>query len=362
MAKRRKVEAPSAEKLEEIEQEFRRETLGKPNPTMAPISQVAADSARAQPVVPAEARVQHAHDAADAQRFRHASEEGRVIEALPLASIQPDVIVRDRTVMDPDEMAELKSSILANGVRLPIEVFARREGRYAYALISGFRRLQAVKELYAETQEARFEHVPALIRQPDTLGDSFAAMVEENEVRASLSHFERGRIAVLATQRNAFASTEQAVAKLFQSASKAKRSKIRSFALIFEELGDLLSHAEGLKERDGLRLAAVLKVGGSEPIRAALEASEVRSAEGEWTVLAPVVEQAEQQAKPAKTGRPKEPKPEVITDVALEDGLKIRAEKQGVGYVIHLQGRALAPDLIKKAIDQLQRTLAQSGS
>lgn len=51
-------------------------------------------------------------------------------------------------------------------------------------------------------------------------------MVEENEVRANLSHYERGRIAVLAAEQGHFTHVEEAVARLSGAASKAKRSKI----------------------------------------------------------------------------------------------------------------------------------------
>ncbi len=357
MAKRRKITAPSAEDLSRIEEEFRRETLHKPNAGIAPISQVAAESAQAQPVADNEARVQMAHDTADAKRFRAAAEQGRVIEALPIDSIQPDVLVRDRTVIDPEEMAELKSSIADHGLRLPIEVFTRREGRRAYALLSGFRRLRAIKELHAETGEDRFKTIPALVRDPEALGGGFAAMVEENEIRASLSHFERGRIAVIAAQRGAFASTEEAVAQLFKAASKAKRSKIRSFSVIFEELGDLLTHAEGLKERDGLRLATALRAGGVAKLRRALEEGQAATPEAEWALLAPVVAGLEKSVRPAKGGRPKKPAQETVSETALPGGVTLRSERDGAGYLIRLQGKGVTPALLERAMAHLQDAL-----
>lgn len=357
MAKRRKIATPSAEDLSRIEEEFRRETLSKPNPGMAPISQVAAESALAQPVVDAQARVQIAHDTADAKLFRAAAEQGRVIEALPIDSIQPDVLVRDRTVIDPEEMAELKASIADHGLRLPIEVFTRREGGRAYALLSGFRRLQAIKELYAETSEDRFKTIPALVRDPEALGGGFAAMVEENEIRASLSHFERGRIAVIAAQRGAFASTEEAVAQLFKAASKAKRSKIRSFSVIFEELGDLLSHAEVLKEREGLRLASALRAGGAAKLRQALEEAKAESPEAEWAALDAVVTGIEKGAETPKTGRPKKPSRHVMSEAKLPNGVTLRAETDGAGYVIRLKGKPVDADMLEKAMGHLQQAL-----
>ena len=121
-----------------------------------------------------------------------------MIEAVPVDAIQADALVRDRTRIDGEEMAELKASIQAHGLRLPIEVFTRREGRTAYALLSGYRRLRAYQDLYAETGKEAYKTIPALVRDPEALGGGFTAMVEENEIRANLSHYERGRIAVIA--------------------------------------------------------------------------------------------------------------------------------------------------------------------
>ncbi len=147
MAQRRKIAAPGAEHLLRANEEFRRETRPAPNPGMAPTGQLAAETARAQAVTDREARVRLAHDMADAKAYRQAAEAGRVIAALTLGTIQPDVLMRDRTVIDPEEMAELKASILEHGLRLPIEVFERREGARPFALLSGYRRLRAVREL-----------------------------------------------------------------------------------------------------------------------------------------------------------------------------------------------------------------------
>ncbi|WP_311199555.1 hypothetical protein [Phaeobacter inhibens] len=50
---------------------------------------------------------------------------------------------------------------------------------------------------------------------------------------------------------------------LFGAASKAKRSKVRSFAAVHEGLGDLLRYPNALSEKAGLKLAAALRSGGA---------------------------------------------------------------------------------------------------
>lgn len=361
MAKRRKIEAPSAEQLNQIEEEFRRETSLKPNPSMAPIAQVSADTARRQSILDKEARVREATTGADAEMYRAATAEGRYIHALNAAHIKPDAIVRDRMVIDAAEMEELKASIRENGVRLPVEVFKLKETQYTYGLLSGFRRLRAVKELYDETGDDTFKTIPCLIRDPDKMGGSFAAMVEENEIRSALSHFERGRIAVLAAQRGAFADTEAAVADLFKSASKAKRSKIRSFSLIFEELGDLLNHAEGMTEKNGLALAAALRAGAAEALREALAEAHAASADAEWAALAPVVARTGKPADPAKGGRPKAAKREVLTKLRLPGDVTLQAESDARGFAIRLEGKGADRAMLDRALAQVEAALRGKG-
>jgi len=252
MAKRRKLQAPSADDLTALEEEFRRETAPKAS-LAAPIAQVASDTAQAADMRSAEERAEIARNRTDAERLREAEGGGRLILEIPIDEIDDATLIRDRMSLDPEEMEELKRSIAAHGLRLPIEVFERGgsgEGR-RYGLLSGYRRLRAVAELRDLWESEKYLTIRAILRDPEEMGGTFVAMVEENEVRANLSHFERGRIAVLASQEGAFVNPEAAVDALFATASKAKRSKIRSFALIFEELGDMLSFPEALREKIG---------------------------------------------------------------------------------------------------------------
>ena len=53
-------------------------------------------------------------------------------------------------------------------------------------------------------------------------------MVEENEIRADLSFFERARIVRRAVEGGVFGSEKQALQSLFSAASYAKRSKIKT--------------------------------------------------------------------------------------------------------------------------------------
>src|SRR5690348_15186101 len=103
-----------------------------------------------------------------------------MVVALPTGAIAPDHLVRDRLLPAEDaDAVALRESIRLHGQRTPIEV-TPVAGALPYGLISGWRRLEALKALHAETGEARFATVQALVRRPETAADAYVAMVEEN--------------------------------------------------------------------------------------------------------------------------------------------------------------------------------------
>lgn len=336
MAKRRKLEAPSSAELSEMQAEVAGRRPDRP----APIAQVAADASAFAPV-------SDPKDIADAAELRAAKGQGRLITALPIEAVNDMAMVRDRVVLDAGELEELKRSIAASGVRLPIEVFAldAPDGAYTHGLISGYRRLLAVRALYEQTEAEVFATIPALVVEKGDGAGAMARMVEENEVRAALTPFERGRIAVLAANQGLFANTQAAVDGLFPVASKAKRSKIRSFATVFEELGDLLVFGDQMQERQGLRLATALRETPEGALRNALEeAPEPASFTDEWAVLEPILERSERanadRPKP-KGGRPKSKPPIGWSGdtLHLASGFALTLQSDGSDQIIRIHGR-----------------------
>lgn len=353
MAKRRKLEAPSAADLNALDEEFRSETRKRPNPATAPISQIAAEAAQASRVDDAQTRL----DRLDAERLRSAQEHGLLITEIPTEVIRSDQMIRDRTVLNADELTELQTSIWSNGLRLPIEVYQDGEG---YALLSGYRRLLAVKNL-AELNPGQYTNIKALIRPVRDTAGAFAAMVEENEIRANLSYYERGRIAAIAAQQGAFGSTEEAVNVLFNTASKSKRSKVRSFAEVFEMMGDMMEFPEHLTERRGLRLAGALRQGGQQQLREALTAGQGGSPEVEWLALEPTITAIEEGPQLiAKRGRPKMQPPagwQGDDTVHLSSGVTLRKEQDSNGFLIRLSGKGINSEIVDSAMQELQRLL-----
>ena len=73
-----------------------------------------------------------------------------MIHHLALSAIDPNALPRDRSILDPDALAELQSSICITGLRQPIEVWRLSTPRdnpdgppFEFGLISGLRRLTA---------------------------------------------------------------------------------------------------------------------------------------------------------------------------------------------------------------------------
>jgi ParB-like chromosome segregation protein Spo0J len=221
-------------------------------PSAVPIARVAADAAR---------------DAAFeemAEVLRRARIEGRLIQDLPLDAIETEHLVRDRIAAaapgpaaadrDAAGLDPLVESLRARGQQTPIEVVALAGGRYG--LISGWRRVQALRRLRDETGDGqRFGRVLAILRQPRDAAEAYVAMVEENEIRLGLSHYERARIVARAVEAGVFPDAQTALRRLFASGSRARRSKIGSFLGVVAALDGALRFPAALGERLGLRLA-----------------------------------------------------------------------------------------------------------
>lgn len=367
MAKRRRLQTPSTDDMTRIEQEFRSETSDRLMPPrgIAPIAQMAADSAALSQAEGGDVREERARLQADSAQLARAQQDGLLMVELPLDQIDEGAMIRDRMVMSEDAIQELRLSISSHGLRLPIEVFELETPASdgpRYGLLSGYRRLLAVRGLQDLTCAEKYNTIRALIRPRESSAGAFVSMIEENEVREELSHFERGRVAVIAAQQGAFANTEEAVDKLFATGSKAKRSKIRSFALIFEELGDMLDFPEGLTERRGLQLSAALRRGGEESLRKALAQYAPQDADGEWSVIEPVLTTIEQGPRDtSRGGRPKATPTRVgwIDGQTLRtsSGITIRRARDSRGHILRFEGDAMTADLMDSLLAEIQSLL-----
>jgi ParB family chromosome partitioning protein len=109
------------------------------------------------------------------------------IHLIPLTEIDDAALPRDRTGLDPEPLRELRDSIVASGLRMPVELFplAHPHGDVRYGIVSGFRRITAFRELHATWGLKDYAAIPAFLREPPDRAAVIAAMVEENAVRAT---------------------------------------------------------------------------------------------------------------------------------------------------------------------------------
>lgn len=297
----------------------------------APIARVAAEAASA-------AALEEM-----AESLRRARDEGRMVLELPLDAIAPDHLTRDRLPAEDEEAASLRESLRAHGQRTPIEV-TPLAGALPYGLISGWRRLAALKALHAETGEARFATVRALLRQPESAAQAYVAMVEENEIRVGLSQYERARVAALATRRGVFESEKQALLALFGTASRAKRSRIRAFLEIFHALDGALRFPAHLPERLGLKLVERLRAGEGALIAQAMAREAPPTPEAELAALTALL-------APPKPGREPQAAEQILPGVTLQERLRGRT------LTFRLAGKGVTPELateIRAALARLR--------
>ncbi|MCR8550905.1 ParB N-terminal domain-containing protein [Salipiger sp. P9] len=281
-----------------------------------------------------------------AERWDAARKEGRLVLELPLAQIELQHLQRDRLAEDPEEAEALRESLRRRGQQTPIEVVAL-PGRAAYGLLSGWRRCRALKALHEETGEEKFATVLALLRRPEDAPAAYLAMIEENEIRAGLSHYERARIVVLAADRGVFGSDKAALAALFASVPRARRSKIGSFIGIVRALGRALRFPEALSERAGLDLAQHLRdrPGLAQEIAQALAEAAPEDAAAERAVIMECLSRADRRAAEEQTlSRPVETKtpPETLAETP-----HLRLRRDGARLIIDGPGADadLAADL-----------------
>lgn len=233
-----------------------------------------------------------------------ARSRGLMIEELPLEAVDGRYLVRDRLERDDDEMTALIESLRSRGQQTPIEVATLAEARSSatYGLISGWRRLTALRRLYEETSDPKFSYVQARVVRPESACDAYLSMVEENEIRVNLSHYERARIVVRALAEGVFETRKQALQGLFGNVPRSRRSKIGSFIPLVETLDELLRHPTAISERLGLALARKMETSPSftQDLRQRLQVASrgVLDTEAEISILLAALKDSEATAVP----------------------------------------------------------------
>jgi ParB family chromosome partitioning protein len=278
------------------------------------------------------------------------------VHRIPLTEIDGAALTRDRSGLDEAALTELRLSIAASGLRIPIELFELSEPRppHRYGLLSGLRRLHAFQALQELTGQERYTAIPAFLRAPGSMAEALAAMVEENEIRAELSPWERGRIAWIAHRQEIFGTIEEAVAKLYPAADRMKRARLRSVAYLVEELDGFLTNPEGLNQHRLLRLEAAFRAGFGDVIRTALAESTLEDPQTQWQLLLPILTEAENPSPNAPKPRPGRPR----RVYRPRKTLTIRREQTRDGYTLHFTGNLATSGMIDDIFDEIERQFA----
>lgn len=181
---------------------------------------------------------------------------GLIADLIPLDRISTSKLIRDRSKMRADpELAELKASILDVGLSNPIRVEA--DGNGGIELIQGFRRLSAYRALLAETDDAKWDRIPAVVlAEGENAPALYRQMVDENLVRKDLSFAEMAMMAdaYAADPSTGCHSPDEAVDILFRSAGSQKRSYIRSFVELMVYIDKYLRFPHAISRNLGLTL------------------------------------------------------------------------------------------------------------
>ena len=282
MAKRKRLEVPVSPVLET-------KSMGPLPRARMPLADVAGDTA-------GRAALEEV-----AREMTAAEEEGRVVKKIPLDKIAVHHLSRDRMVLDEAEMAALTASIAERGQQTPIEVLRLSGG--VFGLISGLRRFEALRSLGAT-------ELLALVKKPAGSREAYRAMVEENEIRAGVSFYERANIAVIAVVQGVYPDTRAAVKGLFAHAPRAKRSKINKFVTLRETLGATLSFPTAIPEHLGVALGQAIEADRS--VASRISAALVKAAPADAAAERLVLEKA------MKTPREQPLREEIAPGIALE--------------------------------------------
>lgn len=268
---------------------------------------------------------------------------------LALTAIDPHALLRDRTALDPDALAQLQRSIADEGLRTPVEVWrlstprAHENGTHTYGLISGLRRLTACAALGHET-------IPAFLRSPATLASALAAMVSENENRAQVSPWEKGTLILTAVEEGHFPTPDAAIAALYPSATRQTRTRLRAFLEVANALDGTLATPERLSIERMERLATALRLGGEDLLTAALMELKPKGLTAQWQGIAPLI--TDLITTPPDLTSPK-PRPRRM--LQLKQGLTIRREVIRGGYLLKFTGpEARDGGIIDDVLDKVE--------
>ena len=275
---------------------------------------------------------------------------------IPIAAIDANALLRDRTRDDEPALLELRLSIARSGLRMPIEVFplAAPYPPFTHGLISGFRRLAAFRGLHELTEQDKYATIPAFLRTTARGEELYLQMVEENAIRVEISPWERAMVAVKAARAEVYAGIDAAVDALYANLGRIRRTRIRAVAHLAAELDGYLLAPETLSERQLLRLAPLIPRNFGDLLRATL--CETTDPASQWRAILPIIVEAERpddlEPEPVQSGRPRR-----VLELATPR-LTIRREMTRNGWSLHFSGAHATSMLLDDVFFEIERMFA----
>ncbi|HSF63593.1 MAG TPA: ParB/RepB/Spo0J family partition protein [Paracoccaceae bacterium] len=272
------------------------------------------------------------------------------LDHIPLDQIATDILPRDRTLPDPDADDDLRRSIATLGLLQPIEVFGIEVDDFhtrPWGLIAGHRRLRACQALGHTT-------IPAVLCTPADIPAALAAMVAENEVRAQITPWEKGRLLATLVEMGRFPDAPAAVAALYPSATRQQRARLRGFHDVHEAFNRRLVAPEGLSVARMDRLAMALRLGAAGVLRSTLTECAYTgiTLHRQWEALRPVLNAILTEEPDAPHQRPRKPRHGITTH---NGDLTLTRERTRTGWIIRFSGPlAQSPGLVDDVFDMVE--------
>ena len=275
------------------------------------------------------------------------------MQQIKLTDIDINAFPRDRSHSDDDAQTELTQSIGRDGLRNPIEV-TPIDGETPYALLSGFRRVTAVRYLAALND--KWQTIPAFIRQPADIPDALRLIAEENAIRADISAWDQARYAVEAYRCETFDTVDAAIAGLYANLSRQKRSRLRAIADVVFHFEGILSDPHTYSQQKLTRIAAAIRGDFTDLMHTALSEQYDKSAPAQWATLTAVLAEAEAENAgtipiDTRKGRPRRHR-------RFRDKLSMRREYRKDGWTLVFKGDEATGALMERIMDEIEWNFA----
>ncbi len=126
-----------------------------------------------------------------------------------------------------------------------------------------------------------------------------------------------------------------------------------------DELGDgLLTDPRSLNQYQITRLGVAIREGFAPIIVGALRHSSETTPEGQWRVLLPILEEAEQEVRAARSDPDHRPDPRPGRPrrmIRARPGLTIRRERAAEGWILRFTGPEATGSLMEDIMDEIER-------